>query len=131
MNRFAGSTRAERESLIEAAIRAHRERKSSFLTVEADPNHSDSAGPAPWMQYRAQDAICNLDCRDGELDSITATVDSLGGITIVEQSSVPEGGTNLRLRIPGDDKRVAQVIETLFIDGFGLSDSFRLWATAI
>lgn len=131
MNRFAGTTRTERETLIEAAIRAHRERQSPFLTVEADPDRRDSAGPAPWIQYRAQDAICNLDCRDGELDPIRATVDSIGGVTIVEQESVVEGGTNLRLRIPGDDNRVAQVIETLFIDGFGLSDSFRLWVTTI
>lgn len=136
MNRFTGTSQSERASLVVAAIRAHRERDSPFLTVKADTastgaSENESEGPAPWIQYRDPDAICNLDCTDAELDSIRATVDRIGGVTIVEQQSVEDGGTNLRLRVPGDDERVAQVIETLFIDGLGLPESFRLWAVAV
>jgi hypothetical protein len=136
MNRLAGTSQSERASLVVAAIRAHRERESSFLTVEADPastgaSESESEGPAPWIQYRDPDAICNLDCTDAELESIRATVDTIGGVTIVEQQSVEDAGTNLRLSVPGDEERVAQVIETLFVEGFGVPESFRLWAVSV
>lgn len=137
MNRFAGTGTDERESLIVAAIRAHRERQSPYLTVEIDPasvperTGEADAGPPPWIQYREQDGRLNLDCTPGELSSIRAAVDGIGGVRITEQESVEAGGTNLRISVTGDDERVAHVIEQLLVEGFGLPADYRLWATEL
>ncbi|MFP4530184.1 MAG: hypothetical protein ACLFNC_02720 [Halodesulfurarchaeum sp.] len=137
MNRFAGTTSAERESLIVAAIRAHRERQSPYLTVEAEPEADSertgeaNGGPPPWIQYRDRDDRLNLDCTAAELSSIRAAVDRIGGVHITEQESVETGGTNLRIGVSGEDERVAHVIEQLLVDGFGLPADHRLWATEI
>jgi len=129
MTRFDAATPADRASLIVAAIRAHRERESPFLTVETDPQ--DEPGPAPWIQFRQPEGQLNLDCTAAELDSIRAAIDGFGGVSVTEQHDVEDGGINLRIAVPGDDQRVAQVIETLFCDGFGLPESYRLWVTVL
>ena len=137
MNRFAGTVREDRESLIAAAIRAHRERQSPYLTVEVDPDSvpertgGDDAGPPPWIQYRDQDDRLNLDCTDAELPSIRAAIDGIGGVCITDQQSAETGGTNLRISVSGDDERVAYAIERVLVDGFELPVEYRLWATEI
>jgi len=134
MSRFAGATPDERESLVTAAIEAHRERKSPYLTLEADStdaNEDEVAGPPPWIQYRDQDGQLNLDCTDAELESMEAAIDSLGGVRVTERSADPEAGTNLRITVNGDDERIAMIVETLFVDGFGLPEEKRIWAAEI
>lgn len=138
MNRFAGATREERTALVVAAIQAHRERASPYVTFEtqpdpeaAPPTAEREPGPPPWIQYRASDGQLNLDCRAAELDSIQDALGRIGGVTITDQQSVEGGATNLRIPVPGDDERVAHVIETLLIEGFGLPEDVRLWAAEI
>ena len=134
MNRFAGSTPRERESLVVDAIDAHRERDSPYLTLEVDrtaANREETAGPPPWIQYRDRDGQLNMDCTDGELESIEAAIDSLGGVRVTDRSSDPEAGTNLRVTASGDDERIAMIVETLFVDGFGLAEDQVVWAAEI
>ncbi|MFB6085991.1 MAG: hypothetical protein ABEJ84_04180 [Halodesulfurarchaeum sp.] len=130
MNRFAGSTPGERNSLLVAAIRAHRERESPYLTVEVDPESTpgNGSGPPPWLQYRDRDQRLNLDCTDAELESIRAAIDQFGGVRVTDQQSVTDGGTNLRIAVSGDDERVAGVIERILVEGFSLPVDHRLWA---
>ncbi|MGM0372459.1 MAG: hypothetical protein ACQEQJ_08145 [Halobacteriota archaeon] len=131
MSRFDATSPAERIDLVVAAIRAHRARGSAFLTLETDPEIEDSStGPPPWVQYRDQDKTLNLDCTEAELDSIRAAIDEFGGVRITDQHET-EAGTNLRIEVPGDDERVAQVIESLLLDGFGCPEDVRLWAAAV
>ncbi len=133
MNRFAAATEAERKSLAVAAIRAHRERGSPFLTLEAEPETDEEgdAGPPPWIQYRDQVGQLNLDCTETELESIRAAIDAIGGVRITDQESVEDGGTNLRIIVPGDDERIGHVVETLLTEGFGLPSDVRIWAAEI
>ncbi|MDZ7850370.1 MAG: hypothetical protein U5K70_06015 [Halodesulfurarchaeum sp.] len=137
MNRFAGTTAEERAALIVAAIRAHRDRQSPYLTLEVDPESDPkrsggaTVGPPPWIQYREQDERLNLDCTADELDSMRAAIDQIGGVRVTEQESVEGGGTNLRISVSGDDERVAHVMEQILVDGFGLPADHRLWAIEI
>lgn len=132
MNRFSGATPDEREELVTSAIEAHRERGSQYLTLEADSIAANGeTGPPPWIQYRDQDSQLNLDCTDGEQASMERAIDTLGGVRVTERSEDPEAGTNLRISVSGDDERVAMIVETLFVDGFGLPVDQRLWATEI
>ena len=89
-------------------------------------------GPRPWIQYRARDALLNLDCTDTELDSVQAVIDDIGGARVTDRHT-PDGaeGTNLKVSVPGDDERVAMAIESLFAEGFGLGEAYRLWVTEI
>lgn len=136
MNRFAGTSTAEREALIVAAIRAHRARESSYLTLEVDPESSRASDegadrPPPWIQYRDQDQRLNLDCTREELTSIRSAIDQMGGVYGTEEEPVEAGGTNLRVNVAGDDERVAHVIDRFLVDGFGLPADHRLWATEL
>ena len=90
------------------------------------------AGPNPWIQYRARDALLNLDCTDVELESVQAVIDDVGGARVTDRRS-PDGavGTNLKISVPGDDERVAMAVESLFAEGFGLGGAYRLWVTEI
>jgi hypothetical protein len=136
MNRFAGRSTEDRTALIAAAVRAHRERASPYVTLEVDPASAPGSadgedGPAPWVQYRDADGTINLDCTDEERESIGAALEGLGGVRITEQQTVEEGGTNLRIAVSGDDERVAHVIEQILREGFGLPADHRLWATEL
>ena len=130
MNRFRASTPAERRDLFQAAIAAHRERHSAFLTLEAAPA-DDRTGPPPWIQYRDADQTLNLDCTETERESIQAVIAEVGGATVEGRESVEDGGVNLRVTIRGDDERLAAVLERLFVDGFGLDETVPVWAAAI
>lgn len=135
MNRFAGRSPEDRRTLVEAAIAAHRTRESPFLTLEVDPEavpeNDGLDGPPPWIQYRDRTAELNLDCTDAERESIRTVVGDVGGVRVTEQASAEDGGTNLRIAVPGDDGRVAAVIERLLVEGFGLPSNHRLWVAAI
>ncbi len=133
MNRFAGETPADRRSLVQAAIEAHRLRESPYVTFEVDPTpmEAEPEGPPPWIQYRNVEEQLNLDCTDRELEPIQSVLDDLGGVHVTAQETVETGGTNLRLTVPGDDERVAHVIERLLLDGFSLPDDVRLWAVEL
>jgi len=129
MTRFDAATPGDRRALIAEAVRAHRERDSSFCTVEADPSHGDDLG-VPWVQFG--DGLVNLDCSDDELERLGALLDSRGGVTVAERTS-PEDveGTNVRIEVRGDAERVAGLIEDCFREVYGVPESYRLWATEL
>ena len=80
MDRFSASDREDRRLLFADAIRAHRERGSPFLTLEADRDATpedeldshDSGGETdvrpPWVQFG--DGVVNMDCTEAELDRL-------------------------------------------------------------
>lgn len=130
MNRFRASTAEERRALFQAAIAAHRERDSAFLTLEAAPAE-DRAGPPPWIQYRVADETLNLDCTAAERESIQGVIADVGGARVDARESVEDGGVNLRITVRGDDERLAAIIERLFVEGFDLDETVSVWAAAI
>jgi hypothetical protein len=130
MNRFRASTPEDRRALFRAAIEAHRERDSAFLTLEAAPD-DDRAGPPPWIQYRAVDETLNLDCTEDELEAVQALIADIGGATVTARESVEDGGVNLNITVRGDDERLAAIFERLFVDGFDLDASVQVWAAAV
>lgn len=130
MNRFVAHRPASRKALTQEAIAAHRARDSAALTLEADPDR-DLEGPPPWIQYRDRDDRLNLDCTEDELPAIRSVVDATGGVTIAAQKSVPEGGTNLRLAVRGDDERTAMIVERLFVEGFDCPETVPVWAAQV
>lgn len=130
MTRFDATTPGDRQSLFAAGIRAHRERGSPFVTVEAEPGSGMAV--APWVQFAAPEGILNTDCRDAELEAVRDAVEGFGGATVREQRS-PQGaqGTNLRIEVRGDPERVAMLIERVFREGFGLPAGYRAWVAEI
>ncbi|MFB6134559.1 MAG: hypothetical protein ABEJ55_06185 [Halanaeroarchaeum sp.] len=130
MGRFDAASPAERRALIADAIDAHRSRGSRYCTLTAGSRPEESV-PA-WVQYRAVDSLCNVDVEEGELDRLVTLLDDVGGATIDEQRS-PEDleGINVRIRIHGDDERVAQFVDRVFRRVYDRPADYRLWATEI
>lgn len=130
MTRFAADSRADRLALVADGIRAHAQRDSPFVTVQAEPG--EAMAVAPWVQYSAVDGLVNLDCRNDELDAVESAIDSVGGASVAEQTSPEDSdGTNLRITIHGDPERVAMLIEAIFREGFGLAEDYRLWVVEL
>lgn len=128
MGRFDAATEADRRSLIAEAVAAHRRRASGFCTFVAEVGGS----PAPWVQFADHDSLCNLDCTDDEYRRLERFLDEHGGLSVVERTRPEDAaGTNVRLRLRGDEERVARVIERLFREVFDRPADYRLWATAI
>jgi len=160
MTRFDASTPEDRRSLVADAIAAHRERGSVFCTVEAHvtpPEQSTAGGEAPdesttnadgtarddpaaepepapaWIQFSDPESRLNLDCTDEEYDRITDVLSTAGAFTIDEQTA-PEDAEGRNLRITAhadDDDRIAQVVDRIFVEGFGYHEEYRLWVTEI
>jgi hypothetical protein len=136
MTRFDAATADERRELFADAIRAHDERSSAFLTIETDAgkvstDEDDEADPiAPWIQFA--DGVCNLDCRDGELDRLKSLLDGYAEFRIDELSS-PENveGTNVRVSARTDPERVAGFIESVFLDVYHNSEDYRVWVIVV
>lgn len=146
MTRFAADTPDERRSLFADGIAAHRERGSPFVTFEAEPPDVDGGGDGngdddsadagdssiPWIQYADDESLLNLDCTDEERAAIDGVVDAFGGASVADRTLPAEAdGINLRIRVRGDDERVAMLVESLFLEGFGLSETCRVWVTEL
>jgi hypothetical protein len=136
MTRFDADTEADRVALVADAIDAHRERDSAFCTLEAAEEPSDD--PAllpPWVQYA--DGTLNLDCTDDELDALSTVVSRFGAFTIAERESIAaetaeeSPGTNVRIEAQTDVDRVAQFVDAVFRDAYGLAEDYQLWAVEI
>ena len=141
MTRFDAATADTRQELFVDAIRAHTERNSAFLTIEAakgagdegeaaDEGAEERAEPTPWVQYA--DGTLNLDCTDDELDRLKSLLDSFPSFTI-DDLATPEDadGTNVRMMARTDDERVGEFVDRAFQRVYDRSDGYRAWVTAI
>ena len=133
MTRFDAATDDGRSELFADAIRAHRERESAFLTIEAseDSNEADdSEDTVPWVQF--SDDIVNLDCTDDELTRLKSLLDSFSAF-IIEDLTSPEDtdGTNVRVSVRADDERIAAFVERIFREVYERPAEYRAWVTAV
>lgn len=154
MTRFDADTPTERRKLIADAVLAHRERDSAFLTLEAEPTEAErevqqaleeadadedatgeespptDAPTVPWLQFA--DQTFNLDCTDGELESLKALLNEYPEFRI-DQLDQPEGaaGTNVRITARADPNRLAMFADRVFQDVYGRDEQYRVWVVAI
>lgn len=149
MDRFSAAEAAERRRLFADAVRAHRERESPFLTVEADRDYTpaeergtgdgdgeggdDDGGSspgAPWLQFG--NGVVNLDCTEAELDRLKALLDEFPAFEIEELVRPEEAeGVNVNVTAYADEERVAEFVDRTFREVYGQPADYRLWATAI
>ncbi|WP_049898818.1 hypothetical protein [Halococcus agarilyticus] len=137
MTRFDAIAADDRQALFADAIRAHDERDSAFLTIEAaagDANASDDAAAAdestPWIQFA--DGTLNLDCTDDELDRLKSLLDEFPAFT-VDDLATPEDvdGTNVRVTARTDEERVAEFVDRVFRRVYDRPEAYRAWVAAI
>ncbi|WP_255168081.1 hypothetical protein [Natrononativus amylolyticus] len=136
MTRFDASEPAERRSLFVDAITAHRNRGSQFLTIEVDERalEGESAPDpdlgVPWLQFA--DGVVNLDCTDGELEELKALLGSFPAFKI-DEITRPESadGNNVRVSAKADPNRIAQFLDAVFREVYGLPEEFRAWVVAV
>lgn len=135
MTRFDAATADARQELFTDAIRAHTERNSAFLTIEATTDDTDegaeeSSEPTPWIQYA--DGTFNLDCTDDELDRLKSLLDGFPSFTI-DDLATPEDvdGTNVRVTARTDDERVAEFADQVFRQVYDRPEGYRAWIAAI
>lgn len=131
MTRFTASSAQGRRSLIEEAIVAHRDRNSPFCTLEGTAPPPDGTHPA-WVQYSCAQGELNMDCRPEERDRLAEVLEAWPNVTITDQQTPDEkGGTNVRLEVYGDPKRIATLIEEIFNSVFGYPDDYELVAATV
>lgn len=131
MTRFDATDPADRQKLVAEAIRAHRERASAFVTLEADAAAVEEGAP-PWVQFADDDGVVNLDCTAEERERVEALLDEFPAFTVRERTEPEEAeGTNLRVGALADAGRIGQFVDRVFRDAYGLDDGFRLWAAAV
>ena len=136
MTRFDAKTPTERRSLYVDAIVAHRERGSPFLTIEvgeAELEGDDGPDPnlgIPWIQFG--DGVVNLDCTEDELETLKVQLESFPAFKIDELTR-PEDvpGVNVRISAKADPNRIAQFIDALFLEVYGLPEEYRTWVVAV
>ncbi|WP_135828533.1 hypothetical protein [Halorussus halobius] len=143
MTRFDADEPAERRALFAAAIDAHRERGSAFVTFEADRDaaaiadegaaagdEDDAERAPPWVQFG--DGTLNLDCTDAELDRLKDVLGEFPAFAIDELTR-PEAaeGVNVRVSALADADRVAQCVERIFRQVYDQPESFRAWVAAV
>lgn len=123
MTRFDADAESDRRELVADAVRAHQERESPFLTLEAD-------GGEPWVQF--SEGVCNLDCSDPELERLKGLLAEFPAFEISELTE-PETaeGTNVRVSTRAGPDRVAQFVERVFREVYERQAAFRLWAAAV
>lgn len=130
MGRFDADTEVERRDLVEAAIRAHRDRGSAFTTMQTPTGADDE--PEPWIQFAADESVLNLDCTDEEYHRLEGLLDEFGGMTITERHTPDDvDGTNVRIGARVDDGRIAQFVERCFREVYDRPDDYRLWVTDV
>lgn len=137
MTRFEADTPAERRKLFADGIVAHRNRGSSFLTIEADPDPDldgtdDDGTPLPtaWVQF--SEKTFNLDVTDDELDRLKTMLDDFPEFRI-DQLESPETaeGTNVRISARSDANRLAGFVDRAFQEVYGRDEDYRAWVVAI
>ncbi|QLG48836.1 hypothetical protein [Natrinema halophilum] len=153
MTRFDAADPAERRKLYVDAITAHRNRGSGFLTLEVDdaeldaaddaPDEStgapDSSGDsadesveldAPWVQFG--NGTLNLDCTDAELDSLKTLLEDFPAFKIDDLIRPEEAeGVNARISAKADPNRIAQFIDGVFLEVYGLPAEIRVWVVEV
>jgi hypothetical protein len=126
MTRFDAATADARRELFADAIRAHEERESAFLTIEAA---TDEEQP-PWVQFA--DGLVNLDCTDDELDRTKTLLEDYPEFRIDELERPDEAeGTNVRIAARADPERVAGFIGRVFAEVYEHSTDYRAWVAAV
>jgi hypothetical protein len=126
VTRFDAATEAARKELFADAIRAHEERRSAFLTIEAA---TDEKQP-PWVQFA--DGLVNLDCTDDELDRVKVLLNDYPDFRIDELERPEDAeGTNVRIAARADPERVAGFIDRLFIESYERPAEYRAWVAAV
>jgi hypothetical protein len=144
MTRFDAADPAARRKLYVDAITAHRERGSAFLTLEADATGTDrdpeSGGDsddapaadlgAPWVQFG--DGTINLDCTEAELDALTERLEEFPAFKIADLTRPEEAeGVNVRIGAKADPNRIAQFVDDVFLEVYGLPSTVRVWAAEV
>ena len=132
MTRFDAADPTARRTLFVDAIVAHRERASPFVTIEVDGGElQDDAdlGP-PWVQFA--DGVVNLDCTDAELELLKSLLATFPAFKIDELARPDEAaGTNVRVSAKADPNRIAQFLDAVFQEVYGLSETYRAWVVAV
>jgi hypothetical protein len=137
MTRFDAITADDRRALFADAIRAHDERESAFVTIEAAAENADASDDAPsadestpWVQFA--DGTLNLDCTDDELDRLKLLLDEFPSFT-VDDLTTPEDvdGTNVRVVARTDDERVGEFVDRVFQRVYNRPDGYRAWVTVV
>lgn len=136
MTRFDASEPADRRSLFVDAITAHRNRGSQFLTIEVDGEALEGdAAPdpelgVPWLQFA--DGVVNLDCTDDELEALKSALGSFPAFKIDEITRPEEAeGNNVRVSAKADPNRIAQFLDAVLRDVYGLPEEVRVWVVAV
>lgn len=147
MTRFDADSPTDRRKLFIDAIKAHRERDSAFLTIEAEPTEQEAAVATeaaeaeersedapehsiPWVQFAEQ--TFNVDCTDEELDRLKDLLDEYPGFRI-DQLEAPEEahGTNVRITARADANRLAEFADRVIQSVYGRDPDYRAWVVAI
>lgn len=151
MTRFDADTPTDRRKLFGDAITAHRNRGSSFLTVEAErveePAFGGDAGGTeeetagdegatedddapPWLQF--SEKTFNLDVTDDELGQLKTLVGEFPEFRI-DQLESPESaeGTNVRITARSDANRLADFADRVFCEVYDMRDDYRAWVVRV
>jgi hypothetical protein len=137
MTRFEAETPTERRKLFADGIVAHRNRGSSFLTIEADPDPEldgtdDDGDPLPtaWVQFSEE--TFNLDVTEEELSRLKAMLEEFPEFRI-DQLESPETaeGTNARITARSDANRLAAFVDRTFQEVYGRDDDYRAWVVGL
>ena len=143
MTRFDADTPDERRDLYAAAVEAHRERESPFLTIEPEPTPAEAAAvedddlpedapeqTIPWIQL-AEDTV-NLDCTDTELERLKSLLDEYPAFRIDNLTSPEDAhGTNVRITARADPERLGDFFDRVFQTVYGREEEYRSWVVEI
>ncbi len=131
MTRFDATEPTARRALFVAAIDAHRERASEFLTLEpqaAPPSAGDEL--IPWIQF--SDTTVSMDCTAAELDRLKTLLNEYPDFRIDELQSPEEAeGTHVRISSRSDANRLADFFEAIFQQVFTYPVDYRVWVAAV
>lgn len=128
MTRFDAATPAERQALYADAIAAHRARASAFVTIEAAVG--PEAGAIPWVQFA--EGIINVDCTEDELEALKGLLEEYPAFSIDELTRPEEvEGVNARIAARTDDDRIAEAIDGIFREVYGLEEGFTAWVVEL
>ena len=127
MTRFDAATEETRRGLFADAIRAHEERRSPFLTIEAAAPNEDQQ---PWVQFA--DGLVNLDCTDAELDRLKSVLNDYPEFRIDDLERPEDAeGTNVRIAARADPERVAGFLDRIFAEVYEHPTDYRAWVAAV
>jgi hypothetical protein len=142
VTRFDADTPDERRDLFAAAVEAHHDRDSPFITIEPEPTPAEDAAEdadlpedapeqtIPWIQL-ADDTV-NLDCTDAELERLKTLLDEYPAFRIDELTSPEDAyGTNVRITARADPERLGTFFDRIFRDVYGRDEDYRAWVVEI